>query len=92
MQTDQGARDGKEQVEDGEVVLDPENTSSVLGTIFITVNNEFQQDRRDVAVRLLNVHPIRQSPDGRVSGPSIQFQAYLELRFWRTRFGPSCSS
>jgi len=40
--TDKGAREVQEQVEDGEEVLDPTNTSSVLQTVLSTINNEFE--------------------------------------------------
>jgi hypothetical protein len=50
-------------VEDGEEVLDPDNTSSVLITVLNTVNNECEHECLDEAVRLLNAHPIHQSID-----------------------------
>jgi len=68
IKTDQGAREVQEQVEDGEEVLDPENTSSVLSTVLNTINNEFEHKCLDEAVRLLNAHPIRQSTGDRVPG------------------------
>jgi hypothetical protein len=82
--TDQGARKVQEQVEDGEEVLDRENTSSVLSTVLNPINNEFEYECLDEAVRLLNAHPIRQSPDDRVPGhkysilglPGIKFLAH----------------
>ena len=55
-------------MEDGEAVLDPDNTSSVLRTVFNTINNEFERKYLDEAVRLLNAHLIRQSTDDRVPG------------------------
>jgi len=66
--TDQAAREVQEQVEDGEVVLDPDNASAVLSTVLNTINNEFEHECLDEAVKLLNVHPIRQSTDDRVPG------------------------
>jgi hypothetical protein len=66
--TDQGATDVQEQVEDGEGVLDPDNTSSVLSTVLNTINNEFGHECLDEVVSLLNIHPIRQSTDNRVPG------------------------
>jgi len=66
--TDKGAREVQEQVEDGEEVLDPENTSSVLNTVLNPINNEFEHECLDEAVRLLNAHPIRQSTDDHVPG------------------------
>ena len=61
--TDKSAREVQEQVEDGEEALDPENTSAVLNTVLNTINNEFEHECLDDAVRLLNDHPIRQSID-----------------------------
>ena len=40
--TDKGAWEVQEQVEDGEEVLDPANTSSVLNTVLSTINNKFE--------------------------------------------------
>jgi uncharacterized protein YdeI (YjbR/CyaY-like superfamily) len=59
-ETDQGAREVQEQVEDGEKVLNPDNTRSVLSTDPNTINNEFEHECLDEAVRVLNVHLIRQ--------------------------------
>jgi hypothetical protein len=41
--TDKGASEVQEQV-DGEEVLDPDATSSVLNTILTTLNNEFEHE------------------------------------------------
>jgi hypothetical protein len=54
---DKGAREVQEQVEDGEEGLDRENTSSVLNPVLNTINNEFEHECLDEAVRLLNAHP-----------------------------------
>jgi len=64
--TDNSAREVQEQLEDGEVVLDSENTSSVVNAVLNTINNEFEHECLDEAVRLLNARPIRESPDDRV--------------------------
>jgi len=40
--TDKGAREVEEQVEDSEEVLDRANTSSVLNTVLSTINNKFE--------------------------------------------------
>jgi len=66
--TDNCAREVQELVENGEEFLDLENTSSVRKMVFNTMNNEFEHECLDEAVGLLNVHPIRQSTDDRVSG------------------------
>jgi len=65
---DKSAREVQEQVQDGEEVFDPENTSSVLNTVLNTINNEFEHECLDDAVRLLNARPIRQATDDRVPG------------------------
>ena len=88
--TDQGAREVPEQVEDGEVVLDPDDSSSVLSPVFNTINNEFKHECLNEAVRLLNVHPIRQSTDDRVPGhkysipglPGTKFLAHQVWAIW----------
>jgi len=92
MKTDQGSRAVQEQVEDGEVVLNPDNTSSVLSTVLNTITNEFEHECLDEAVTLLNAHPIRQSTMTVCQATTIQFQACRELSSWRTRCGPSGAS
>jgi hypothetical protein len=59
--TDKCAREVKEQVEDGEEILDPANSSSVMNKVCITTNKEFEYKCVDAAVRQLNGHPIHQS-------------------------------
>jgi len=88
--TDKDAREVQEQVEDGEEVLDPANASSVLNTVLSTINNEFEHECLDEAVRLLNVHSIRQSTDDRVPGqkysnpglPGTKFLAHQVWAIW----------
>ena len=65
---DDGAREVQEQVEHGEEVLDPANTSSVLNTVVTTIINEFEHECLDEGVRLLNAHPTLQSTDDHVPG------------------------
>jgi hypothetical protein len=79
--TDQGSRDVQEQVEDGEEVLDPDNTSSVLSTVLNTVINEFEHEWLDDGVRLLNAHPICQSTDDRVPGHKCSIPGLLGTKF-----------
>jgi len=57
--TDKGSREVQEQLEDGEEVLDPGNTSSVLNMVPRTINNEFEHECHNEAVRLLNAYRIR---------------------------------
>jgi len=88
--TDKDTREAQEQVEDGEEVLDPANTSSVLNTVLSTINNEFEHQCLDEAVRLLNAHSIRQSTDDRVPGhkysisglPGTKFLAHQVWAIW----------
>jgi len=40
--TDKSESEVQEQLEDGEEVLNPENTSSVQNTVLNTINNEFE--------------------------------------------------
>jgi len=89
--TDKSARDVQEQVEAGEEVLDPENTSSVLNTVLNTINNKFEHKCLDEAVRLLNTHAIRQSPDDRVPGckysiPGLPGTNFLAHQVWAVWF------
>jgi len=88
--TDQCSREDHEQVEDGEEVFDPENTSAVLNTVLNTINNEFEHECLDGAVWLLNARRIRQSPDDRVpvrkysipALPGIKFLVHLAWAIW----------
>jgi len=78
-------------VEDGEEVLDPEHTSSVLNTVLNKINNKFEQECLDEAVRLLNVHPIRQSPDDCIPGhkysiPGLPRTKVLAYQVWAISF------
>jgi len=90
MKPNQGGREVQEQVEDGEVVLDPDNTSSVLYTVLNTFNNKFEYECLDEAVRLLNAHPICQSTDDHVPGhkesipglPGTKFLAHQVWAIW----------
>jgi len=78
-------------VEDGEEVLDPPNTSSVLNTILSTINNEFETEYLDEAHRLLNAHLIRQSTDDRVLGhkysvPGLPGTLFRAVQVWAIWF------
>jgi hypothetical protein len=88
--TNQSAREVQEQVEDGEEVLDPDISISVLSTVLNTINNEFEHECNDEVVRLLNVHPICQSTEDRVpsrnysitSLPGTNFLAHQVWAIW----------
>ena len=89
--TDKDAREVQEQLEDGEEVLDPANTSSVLNTVLSTINNEFEHECLDEAVRLLNAPSIRQSTDDRVPGhmyliPGLPGSKFLAHQVWAIWF------
>jgi hypothetical protein len=88
--TDQGTREAQEQV-DGEEDLDPQNNSSVLDNILNTINNEFEREWLEEAVRLLNAHPIRRSIDDRVPGhkysiPGLPGTKFLAHQVWDIMF------
>jgi hypothetical protein len=55
-------------MEDGEEVIDPENTSAVLNMVLNTINKDFEHECLDEAVSLLKANPICQSPGDRVPG------------------------
>jgi len=85
--TYKGAREVQEQVEDGEEVLDPENTCSVLNTVLNTNNNEFEHKSLDETVRLQNAHLICQSTDDCVPGhkysiPGLPATKFLLHQVW----------
>jgi len=68
--TDQCAREVQYQV-DGEEVIDPDNTSSVLSIFLNTINNKFEQDCLDGSVRLLTAHLVWQSTDDCLPGHKL---------------------
>ena len=85
--TEQGAWEVQEQVKDGEEVLNPDITSSALNTILDTINNEFEHECRDEAVRLLTAHLIRQSSEDRITGhrysiPGLPGTEFLVHQVW----------
>jgi len=51
---DNSARDVQEQMEDGEEILNPDNSSSEYNTDINTINNELEHESYDEAVRWLN--------------------------------------
>jgi len=91
MRTDEGSKEIHEHVEDCKEVLDSDNASSVLSTVLNTISNEFEHNCLDEAVRLLNTHPIRQSPDHRVPGhkysmPGLPGTKFLSQQVWAIWF------
>jgi len=74
------AREVEEQV-DGEEVLDPDNSISLLSTVLITITNEFEHESLDEAVRLLNAHPIRQSIGDCIPGHKYSISGLPRTRF-----------
>jgi len=86
-----GASKVQEQVEDGEEVLNPENTSSVLNMVLSTINNEFKHEFLDQVVRHWNPYPISQSTDDRLPGhkhsfPGLPETIILVQLMWATCF------
>jgi hypothetical protein len=79
--TDQGSREVQEQVHDGEEVLDPDNTHSILSTVLNTIHNEFEHECLDEAVRLLNVQPICQSIDDHVPSQKYSIPGLHGIKF-----------
>jgi len=75
---------------DGQEVLNPDNTISVLSTVLNTINNEFEHECLDEEVRLLNAHPIRPSTVDHVPGhkysipglPGTKFLAHQVSAIW----------
>ena len=89
--TDQRSIEVQEQVEDGEEVVYPDHTSSVMRTVFNTMNNEFEYECLDEAVRRLNAHQIRQSTDDHVPGhkysiPGLPGTKFLVHQVWAIWF------
>jgi hypothetical protein len=76
------------QVEDGEEVFDPANTSSVLNRVVNTIKNEFEQECLDVAVRLLIVYLIRQLLDDCDPGHMYSIPGLPGTKFLPHRVGP----
>jgi hypothetical protein len=77
-------------VDEGEEVLNPSNTSSILNRVPSTINNEFEHECLDEKIRLLSAHPIHQSTDDWVPGhkysipglPRTKFLAHQVLAIW----------
>jgi len=72
---------------DGEEVIDPDNTSSVLRTVLHTIINEFEYKCLEKAVGLLKAHLISQSTDDHVTGQKCSIRGlpgmkYLAHQFW----------
>jgi len=89
--TDIGASEVQEQVEDDEEVLDLVNSSSVLNTILSTINNQFEHKCLDEAVRILNAHPIGYStndwvPGSKYSIPGLPGTNFLAYQLWAIWF------
>jgi len=89
--TDKGAREVEEQVQDGEEVLNPDNSSSVLNTVVDTINKELEHRCLDEAVRLPNAHPICQStvdcvPGHKYSIGGLPGTKFVVHQVWATSF------
>jgi hypothetical protein len=76
---------------DGKEVIDPDDTGSGLRAVLDTINNEFEHESLDEAVKLLNMHPILQSTDHHVSGhkysiPGLPGTKLLAHQVWAIWF------
>jgi len=60
MKRGKGAREDQEQVEDGEEVLNPDNSSTVMKTIRNISNNKHEHQCLDEAVNVLNARQSHQ--------------------------------
>jgi len=88
--TGHGAQEVQEQMY-SEQVLNPNNTSSVLTSVLNTINNEFEYECLEEAVRLQNAHLMCQSIDDRVPGhkysiPDLPRTSGLEDQVWAIWF------
>jgi len=91
MKTDQGSREVQEQMDEGEEVLDPDNSISLLSTVLNTINKQFEHKCLDEAVRLLNAHSSLQSTEDHVPGhkysiPGLHGTKFLVHQVWAIWF------
>jgi len=88
--TDKCEREVPEEVEDGEKLLDPANTSSEFNMVISRISNEFEPESRNEVIRHLNAHPIYQLTDDHVQGhrnsipgqPRAKFLADQVMTIW----------
>jgi len=66
--TDQGAREVQDQVQNGEELLNPDNSSLVWNIGLNTINNKLEHMCLNVVVRLLDAHRIPELQADRVPG------------------------
>jgi len=90
MTTDHIEREVQNPV-DSEEGLHPDNINSVWSSHLHTINNKFEHDFLDEAVRLRNAHPIRQSrdahvPDHKNSSPGLTETTFLVHKSWAIYF------
>jgi len=79
--TDQEATVVQEQVEDGEEALNPDNRSWVLNSVLGIINNKFEPDCLDKAVRLGMACLIRHSHAEQVPGNKHSIAGLLGTKF-----------
>jgi len=79
--TNRGAREVQEQVEDGEEVHNPDDTSSVLNAVLNTINNGVEPVCLDEAVSLLNPQPIRELEADRVPCKTLSLPGLPKIKF-----------
>jgi len=81
--TNNVSREAEEEM-DGEEIFNPDNSGSVLSTVLNPINNAFEHECHNEAVRMLNAHPRHKSSDDcvlvykhSISGmPGTQFQPH----------------
>jgi len=83
---DKGAWEIQEQVQHGEEVFDPGNSSSVLRAELITINNRLVSESGEEAVSLPNAWLNFQPMQTNSQAISIQSQACQEPSFWHGWF------
>jgi len=89
--THNGRMQVKEQVENGEEVLHPGNTSSVLNLVLSTIDYEFEHKCLDKVISLLNAHSICQLTDDHIQGHNystthLPRTMFLLHQVWATLF------
>jgi hypothetical protein len=88
--SDKRSRKVQKEGEDDKEILNPLNTSSGLNMVVDTINNKFDPECLNDAVRLLNTHTIRQPRDDCVPGhkysvPGLPRSKILAHQVWTIR-------
>jgi hypothetical protein len=88
--SDKHSRKVQKEGEDDKEILNPLNTSSGLNMVVDTINNKFDPECLNDAVRLLNTHTFRQPRDDCVPGhkysvPGLPRSKILAHHVWTIR-------